>query len=271
MRTYVLQLTLSAAAAAAATPSAYAHSDVLVRSDGARVLIGAASDLDGEEGGPEFDLTTRVFEGVLLNPAAPTPPFGFDFERDEPGFYSQPGLAVGQDLPASAGLALALEPLTISSGTDSVFYWDGAGEVAFEPLSTAQPGVDFTFQPMAPAPFATTDALGAVDDHPLFGLTGGAADGVYLTQVRLAVDGLAPSEPFLMVWLASSVITTEELAESLEESLEAFEEGGPAPIVAGVDFTFFEEAVEFAEGIPEPSAAVLAAFALAAAARRARS
>lgn len=246
---------------------ASAHSDVLVREVGGQVAIGAAEDLAGEEGGPNFDLDTTVFEGVFLNPAVPTPPFGYDFERDEPGFYSEPGLAVGNDLPANADMTLSLDLFSLPSGTDSTFYWDGAGAVDFQPVSTAQPGVAFTF---APAQFATTDNTSFVDDHPLFGLTGGAADGVYLSRLRLDVDGLATSDPFYMVWLASSVLDSEALAEELEEAIEAFEDGGPAPIVAGTDFSFFEEAVEFADAIPEPSAALLALLALAApaAARR---
>lgn len=238
-------------------PLAAGHSDILVRSDGAKVQIGAAVDLSMEEGGPFFDLETSVFEGVLLDPATPTPPFGYDFERDEPGFYSNAAVPVGQNLPATADLTLKLHTFSLPSGTDAAFYWDGVGDVDFVPLSTAQPGVAFTFAPMAPDAFASTDGSSAVDDHPLFGLTGGAADGVYLAQMRLDVEGLATSDPFTMVWLASSALTTESLAEELEEALEAFEEGGSAPVVAGVDFSFFEEAVEFAETIPEPSAGLL--------------
>lgn len=257
---------LNAALAAAITffcaDPVWAHSDVLVRSDGTKVLIGAAEDLDMEEGGPFFDLETRVFEGVLIDPATPTPPFGYDFERDEPGFYSDPTVPVGQNLPANADLALTLNAFSLGGAADTAFYWNGAGEVDFQPVSAGQPGVGFTFAPTAPSPFASTDPSGFVDDHPLFGLTGGAADGVYLTQVELSVAGLATSDPFYMVWLANSALTTDTLAEELEEALEAFEEGGPAPVVAGVDFSFYEEAVEYAEGIPEPAAAFLAALAI---------
>lgn len=240
------------------------HSDVLLRSDGSKVLIGGAFDLSMEEGPSTFDLETHVFEGVLIDPAVPTPPFGFDFERTEPGFFSAPGLPVGDDLPANADVALSLSTFSLGAGSDTAYYWDGVGEVDFRPLSAAQPGVNFTFAPMAPSPFATTDGAGSMDDHPLFGLTGGAADGVYVISPVVSVEGLADSDPFLMVWLASSVLIDEDTAEQLEEALEAFEGGGPDPMVGGVNFAFFEEAVEFVESIPEPSSVLLALLASAA-------
>lgn len=239
------------------------HSDVLVRSDGSKTLVGGAVDLSMEEGGPFFNLDARVFEGVFINPAVPTPPFGYDFERDEPGFYSDSTVPVGQDLAPGADVSLRLDPFSLGSRTDNTFYWDGSGAIDFTPLSTAQPGVAFTFAPSDPSPFATVDGASFLDDHPLFGLTGGAADGVYLARMRLVVEGLAPSDPFYIAWLANSVLIDEDTAEKLEEALEAFEGGGPEPVVRGVNFAFFEEAVEFAEGIPEPSATLLALTAFA--------
>ncbi|WP_197524948.1 PEP-CTERM sorting domain-containing protein [Botrimarina hoheduenensis] len=244
-----------------ATNSVYAHSDVLVRDVAGKVAIGAAADLGMEEGGPFFDLETKVFEAVFYNPAAASPPFFYDFERDEPGFFSAPSVPVGTTLPGSADLTLSLEAFSLGGAHDTTFFWDGSGTVDFQPLAAAQPGVAFTF---APAQFATTDVFGAVDDHPLFGLTGGAANGVYLSRMRLDVTGLATSDPFYMVWLAHDALVSEDLAEELEGALEAFEEGGPAPVVAGVDFSFYEEAVEFAEGVPEPSSGLLVVLALSA-------
>jgi hypothetical protein len=250
-------------AVACFTAGAAAHSDVLLRAQGGKVVIGAADDLAAEEGGPFFDLDTKVFEGVFINPAMPTPPFGYDFERTEPGFFSAAGLPVGDDLPANADIALSLSSFSIGAANDLAFYWDGTGEVDFQPLSIAQPGVSFTFAPMSPTPFASTDGSGAVDDHPLFGLTGGAADGVYLVSPVVSVTGLIDSDPFYMVWLASSVLVDDETAEELEGALELYEEGGPDPIVGGVNFAFFEEAVEFVGAIPEPSTALLAMLATA--------
>ncbi len=257
--TKALALTGLACVAADAT----AHSDILLRSMGGKAAIGAADDLSGEEGGPFYDLDAKTFEAVFVNPAMPTPPFGYDFERTEPGFFSAPGLLVGDDLPANADIGLSLSPFSIGGANDLAFYWDGTGQVDFQPLSVAQPGVNFTFAPMGPTPFATTDGSGAVDDHPLFGLTGGAADGVYLVSPVVSVAGLTDSDPFYMVWLASSVLVDDETAEELEGALELYEQGGPDPIVGGVNFAFFEEAVEFVGSIPEPSSALLAMLATA--------
>ena len=243
---------------ACCTTDAMAHSDILLRSIGGKVVVGAAEDLSGEEGGPFYHLDDKLFEGVFLNPTMPTPPFGYNFERTEPGFFSAPGLPEGDDLPASADISLSLSSFSIGAANDVAYYWGGTGEVDFQPLSVAQPGVSFVF---GPASFASTDATGAVDDHPLFGLTGGAADGVYLVSPVVSVTGLADSDPFRMVWVASSVLVDDETAEELEGSLEAYEAGGPEPIVGGVNFAFFEEAVEFAGSIPEPSSALLAALA----------
>ncbi|QDV79851.1 PEP-CTERM sorting domain-containing protein [Botrimarina mediterranea] len=240
------------------TADAAAHSDILLRADGGQVVVGAAEDLSGEEGGPFYHLDEKVFEGVFLNPTMPTPPFGYDFERTEPGFFSAPGLPEGDDLPANADIALSLSSFSIGAANDLAYYWDGTGEVDFQPLSITQPGVNFAF---GPASFASTDANSAVDDHPLFGLTSGAADGVYLVSPVVSVAGLADSDPFYMVWLANSVLVDDVTAEELEGALEAYEEGGPEPIVGGVNFAFFEEAVEYVGAIPEPSTALLAMLA----------
>lgn len=259
---------LASMATLTATSVRAQHSDVLLRSDGTTTLIGGAVDLDMEEGPSTFNFETRVFEGVFIKPTTPTPPFGYDFERDEPGFYSDPTVPIGQNLPASAGVSLRLDAFSLGGAADTTFYWDGSGEVDFTPLASAQPGVAFTFAPIAPDPFATVDGSSFLDDHPLFGLTGGAADGVYLSRMRAKVDGLVESDPIYITWLANSLLTDEETAEELEEAFEAFEAGGADPILGGTNFAFFEEAVEFAEGIPEPSTALLSLAAVAGLAAR---
>lgn len=250
--------TLAIAGLTCGVANAGPHSDILLRDVGGQVVVGAAEDLSGEEGGPFYHLDEKLFEGVFLNPTMPTPPFGYNFERTEPGFFSAPGLPEGDDLPANAAISLSLSSFSIGAANDVTYYWDGTGEVDFQPLSIVQPGVSFAF---GPASFASTDANSAVDDHPLFGLTGGAADGVYLVSPVVSVAGLADSDPFYMVWLASSVLVDDETAEELEGALDLFEEGGPEPIVGGVNFAFFEEAVEFVAAIPEPSTALLAMLA----------
>ena len=249
------------------TQSASAHSDVLVRADAGKVVIGAAEDLDAEEGGPFFDLDTNVFEGILINPAVASPPFFPDFERDEPGFFTSPSVPIGQNLPANTLLTLNPSAFSAGNGNDTVHYWDGTGAVNFTPLSVAQPGVTFNAFPDDPL---QTDGASSLDGHPIWGLAGGAADGVYLTAYTISVPGLQTSDPFYMAWLAETDLVLEDDAEAVEEALEELEENGTPAIVGGIDYSFFEEAVEFAEGIPEPTTAVLAVLALGAFAARRR-
>lgn len=250
------------------------HDDVWVYSDGSQVQIGAAEGLDTLD--PEFEPGVNVFEAFFKNPAdgdrTPNLPIGpYEFEAAEPGFRGQvvPGF---QSLPTNAAMTLNESSFTLGSGFDTTHYWDGSGgAVNFQPLSVVQPNVDFTYNPVQ---FATTDGSSFVDDHPLFGLSTSSAalpaDGVYLARLTVDVAGLATSDPFYMVWLASSDVVGEDEEEELLELLEMFEEGDiMAPVFENVDYTFFEEAVEFAQAIPEPTTAVLASLmALAAVARR---
>lgn len=227
------------------------HSDVLLRSDGSQTLIGAAEDIG--EVDQSFDLETNVFEGVFIpgNPMLGDPAL----VRDEPGFFSSPVATVGQDLPGNADVSVAFSPFSLPGGSDSVFFWNGqSAEPDFEPLSTTQPAVTFS---LGGSPFGMTAADGSIDEHPDFGLDGPFADGAYLVGLTATVDGLDASEPFYMVWLADQLIGDEDDAEALEELFELFEAGGAEPEFGGKNFAFFEEAVEFAEAIPEPSAMLL--------------
>ena len=243
------------------------HSDVLLRSDGAQVVIGAAADLDAEEGGPFFDLETNVFEAVLLNPEVPSPPFFPDFETDEPGFFTSPSVPVGQNLPANSLVTLTPSAFSVGAGNDTLHFWDGSGEVDFQPISVAQPGV--TFEAVEDEPLLVDD-VNFLDGHPIWSLFGGAADGVYLTSYTASAPGLEASDPFFLVFLAESDLMLESQAEAVEEALEELEENGTPAIVGGIDFSFFEEAVEFVEAIPEPTSLVLAALGLGVIATRRR-
>jgi hypothetical protein len=162
----------------------------------------------------------RVFVSILTPDGLPFSPF--DFSSTEPGFRAAAG-----DLPASQPISLTVDWLKV---------WNGAG---LDPVSDASFSFDLS------GGFGSA-ANGSLHEHALFGLTAASAspvaDGVYVASIR-AATGLA----------------SEDDAEELAELLEAFEEGGPAPVFAGKDFSFFEEAVEFVEAIPEPSGLGLAA------------
>lgn len=239
---------------AAASVASAQHSDILLRSDGTRVLIGAASEIGEPE--ESFDLETNVFEGVFI-PNGSMIPNTPDLVRDEPGFFSSPAATVGLDLPANADVSVAFQPFALPGGVDSVFFWDGqSAEPEFEPLTTAQPSVTFS---LGASPFGATAGDSSIDEHPDFGLSGPAEDGAYLISLTATVGDLNASAPFYMVWFVDQLITNEDDAESLEEAFEAFEEGGPEPMLGTKSVAFFEEAVEFAEGIPEPSTVLLLA------------
>ncbi len=245
----------------------FAHSDVLLAEVGGQVAIGAAEDLDMEEGGPFFDLETRVFEGVMVA-GNPVLPFNFDYERDEPGFSAQPTSVVpgSNPLPVNAAVSIATANVNFAGLLGNLFYWDGTGSPSFVTATSTQPNVVSTFDDPN---FGITGPSGGMDDHPLFSINlpgaGTPANGVYVAAYTANVAGLAGSEPFYFVWLVDDLLVDGEAAEELEELLEAFENGGPEPIFGGKNFAFFEEGVEYVEAtIPEPTSVVLAALALGA-------
>ena len=260
----------------ASCQSVSAHSDVLLTDVGGQVTIGAAADLGSS---PSFDIDTKVFESIMLPGFLPpvTPP---DYQSDEPGFFGLDS-SIPSEATALAGLGASALPgladvkaiattFTIDGASSDLFFWDGTGPVDFDP---APAGTGFTFNP---SNFATTGSDGGMDDHPLFEVdatSGTAADGVYLISPVVAVDGIATSEKFYMAFLVDSLITGEVDAEEVEHALEELEEGLiPAAIALGKDFTFFEEAVEFAETlpVPEPSSLLLCVAGLGLAVTRRR-
>src|SRR5262245_15033413 len=61
-----------------------AHSDVFITAVNGKVAIGGANELGTAE--EHYDLSTRVFEGVLIPNFPPFDPA--DYGRDEPGFVA---------------------------------------------------------------------------------------------------------------------------------------------------------------------------------------
>lgn len=250
------------------------HSDVLVTNIGGQVVIGAAEDVDGPS--ESFDTDTKVFESVLLPGFSPVATA--DYESDEPGFFGLNSVGNASDLtalgatalPAGAGVSISSSNFTVDGQTASLFYWDGTGAVSFAPAAA---GTTFGFDPAAN--FATTNANGGMDDHPIYELdaaSGAPADGAYLIAPVVDVDGLTTSEKFYIVLLADSLITGEDDAELVEEALEGLEEGIATdalvqfPGGASKDFAFYEEAVEFVADnlvVPEPNTALLGLMAMA--------
>ena len=265
---------LAAFALVGQASTALAHSDALVVNVGGQVVVGTAEDIDGPD--EAFELGAGVFEAILR--AGFAPPIPADYEGNEPGFFGLHAVNDAGDLaalgasalPASAAVSGSLSPFTVNGNVDSLFYWDGVGSVNFQPISIAQPGVAFAFQPTA---FGATGANGQLDDHPIYQInlpSGTPADGVYLIAPQISVAGLSDSEPFYMAFLVDALIQSEDDVELVEGALEAFEEGAPNAIAdfGGVtkDFAFYEESVEWIESnlvVPEPGSAALAALGMA--------
>jgi len=223
---------------AASAPAARAqHADIGLFDDSGTIGVALVDD----SAVPEiFEPGVRAFEAILVPGLVFSP---FDFDSDEPGFDVEDG-----EFPPSQSVDLI--PVALE-------YWDGMGSVAF---SAAPSGVAFDFDDAA---FATDDE-GGLHEHALFGLTGsGIPDGVYVGEFRVATAGLGDSPSIFLVMLKDALITADNKDE-LEDLLEAFEEGGPDPVLEGKNFAFFEEAFEAVEArlaVPEPNAVGLAALA----------
>lgn len=244
------------------------HSDVLVTSVNGQVAIGAAEDINGPD--EDFNLDTNTFESILVPGFSPVTPA--DYESEAPGFFALNSIGNAAELaglgatalPSDTSLSIGLSNFSVDGAMSTLFYWDGTGNVDFAP---APAGTSFAFDPAAD--FATTNANGGFEDHPIYELdaaTGVPADGVYLISPVVDVAGLTTSDNFFIVLLADALITGEDDAELVEEALEDLEEGLALDAVVdfggGVmkDFAFYEAAVEFVEetvAIPEPTSLLL--------------
>jgi hypothetical protein len=257
------------------TSSAIAqHSDVLVTAVNGQVAIGSAADVDGPN--ENFDVTTKTFESVLLAGFSPVNPA--DYEGEEPGYFALNAIGDAAELtnlgasalPNGADVSISASVFSVGGASASLFYWDGVGAVNFQPAAA---GTTFAFDPATN--FATTDANGGMDDHPIYELEAAAGtpvDGVYLVSPRIDVAGLARSDNFYLVLLADALIADEDAAELVEEALESLAEGTATDALvdfgngAMKDFAFYEEAVEFVADnvvVPEPGTALLLFSAIA--------
>jgi hypothetical protein len=256
-----LALVTTTAMLAWASP-ARAHSDIFVTDVGGRVAVGGANDLFTDD--EHYDLSTRVFEGVMI-PGFPPGPAPADYGRDEPGFFAAaagvvdaPPLPPGATyLPATATVSVDFPAFAVGGNSDSLFYWDGSGAVDFQPILASQPGVAMALDNN---PIGAIGATGGLHVHAAYeldnGTTGVPADGVYLVAPTVSVAGLADSQPFYMVWLVDSLLVDDPTAEQVEEALESGQ-----TMVFGKDFGFFEHATQYVQenlAVPEPTSGLLA-------------
>ena len=200
-----------------------------------------------------FDPEEDVFLSILI-PITPNPIIPYEVGSSEPGFDAHAG-----DLPSLAD---------INAAVVSLQYWDGAGDVAFTPAVGVSAGY-------APQPLLT-GADGAFHSHPTFGLSDETDDGqpvpegVYLAKLQLNVTGLTDSDPFYLVTTVDDAILrasdSAEAGENVGEMVRNYLDdptGNPAPMLDGVDFTYFANAVAYARAIPEPNSIALASLACA--------
>jgi hypothetical protein len=231
--------------------------DLAVLSTGNQVDVGFALLDDDDINQVFFDPNDSVFQAVLA-PLAPFIPF--DLGSPEPGWDANEG-----ELPASS---------TITPMVVSLEYWNGTGLVSFAPAAGVSAGF---FEPTFVA-----NNQGGFHKHFIFGLDDQTADGqpiasgVYLAKLKATVTGLVDSNPFYEVVLVDPLVLNSPDAEGAAETLGlavfdylANPQTTPPPVFGGKSFTYYADAIRYAESlVPEPGTMALAAMALAGLAAR---
>lgn len=182
---------------------------VLVQAHGDRLVVGAGDDsANGQEIGQ------RVFGDRLSSNGI----------GDDPSFFSLSTPPVGLDaLPAGASIEWDFLPVTIDDVTSNLFHWDATGAVDFAPTTTDNLSL-FDVTNTSPATVDGSAAavpgerIGTVTNdflslhaHRFWFLQGNQGDptsGIYLTAMRLRVDGYVPSEPFFVALATSDTSAT---------------------------------------------------------------
>jgi hypothetical protein len=200
-----------------------------------------------------FDRRDEVFNNILL-PRTPTliPPIPWTLGSQEPGLDADEN-----ELAPVQPVNLALQELT---------YWDGTGAVNFGPLPVGLSG-GYSPQP------SLTNAQGGHHSHPVVGIMGGGTpNGVYLFKVVAQVGTMIDSDPYYKVSLVDTALYTgtndenAENAEALGELVRAYvvdPVNSPAPIFMGKDYTYYANAILYAETLPVPEPGTFALLAVA--------
>lgn len=200
-----------------------------------------------------FDRRDEVFNNILL-PRTPTvlPPVPWTLGTQEPGLDADPDELA------------PVQPLTLN--VQEMTYWDGSGALNFGSLPVGLTGG------YAPQP-SLTFADGGHHSHPVFGIQGGGTpDGVYLSKVTVHINTMIDSDPYYKVSLVEQDLYTGDMeenadnAEALGELVRAYVAdplNAPAPIFMGKDYTFYANAIIYAEGLPIPEPGTLSLLAIA--------
>jgi hypothetical protein len=200
-----------------------------------------------------FDRRDEVFNNILL-PRTPTvlPPIPWTLGSQEPG------------LDANEGELAPVQPLTLN--VQELTYWDGSGEVNFGPVPAGLSGG------YAPQP-SLTFADGGHHSHPVVGIVGGGTpNGVYLFKVTAHINTMIDSDPYYKVSLVDTALYTgdndqnAENAEALGELVRAYVAdpmNSPPPVFMGKDYTYYANAILYAETLPVPEPGTFALLAVA--------
>lgn len=203
------------------------HYDVFVTRSGTSLVIGGYDDASTTATMPAGQM--RVFGGEVTGSGSALPyqsasPGEPGFRAATQAFLNNPSLTTPANaytaLPAAMPLTFSFLPITIGSDTRNLFYWDGAGSVAFAPVASAVT-LDLTKQGVggwtrgingASASVISGTALqdttsgaspGTVHTH-LFtsiGSAGQAPDqGFYLYSLQLEMSGYTSSDPLYFVF-----------------------------------------------------------------------
>ena len=152
-------------------------SDVFVTNVGGQVTIGGANNLETVD--ENFDLTSKIFYSPMVPGFPPFDPH--DYGYDDPGFFALGSTRVADfppgtsPLPAGAAVTLHQPNFTVGGNTDTLFYWNGAGAVNFQPISTTQPGFEIAVgaTPVGTTSNTSPSDYGALHEHPGFTLDNG--------------------------------------------------------------------------------------------------
>jgi hypothetical protein len=206
-----------------------------------------------------FDRRDEVFNNILL-PRTPTviPNIPWTLGTQEPG------------LDADEGELAPVQPVNLD--VQELTYWDGNGAVNFGPTPA---GLSGGYRPQP----SLTNSQGGHHSHPVVGIRGGGTpNGVYLFKVIAQVNTMIDSDPYYKVSLVDTALYTDtdpnddvdhnaENAEALGELVRAYVAdpmNSPPPVFMGTDYTYYANAILYAETlpIPEPGSFALLVVAL---------
>lgn len=208
-----------------------------------KVDIGFAVLDDNDDQQEFFDPSVSVFQAVLIphEPSSGVLGVPYTFATQEPGFDANEGA-----LPANRNLYANVLDL---------WYWSGSGEVDFQPASSM--GVSAGYAPMP----QDTDTDGGHHSHPYFGIVGGGTpNGIYLAKATVSIDTLQESDPFYLVTLKDDSLYTgdedmdAENGVAVGQAVRDYLAGTltEPPSFQGTDYTYYADAVVFAQTLPVP-------------------